>query len=163
MLLAKCRTFLGIMKRKNRMFVWKFWRQGKLTQCDTIIVQLHLRIFRSKMNAGSYILFSSLLSCFRPWKLSEYNGAIIELGQERRGILKDIKYLTPTRSTIVYELPLAEVITDFFDQVCNQKRASFCTSTVAKPLTHCSRPPHSLFAILPAVKKPYKRICIHGV
>lgn len=48
---------------------------------------------------------------------SEYNGAIIELGQERRGILKDIKYLTPTRSTIVYELPLGEVITDFFDQL----------------------------------------------
>ncbi|KAG7360448.1 GTP-binding protein LepA [Nitzschia inconspicua] len=48
---------------------------------------------------------------------SEYNGAIIELGQERRGILIDIKYLTPTRSTIVYELPLGEVITDFFDQL----------------------------------------------
>jgi GTP-binding protein LepA len=48
---------------------------------------------------------------------SEYNGAIIELGQERRGILKDIKYLTPTRSTISYELPLAEVITNFFDQL----------------------------------------------
>lgn len=48
---------------------------------------------------------------------SEYNGAIIELGQERRGELIDIKYLTPTRSTIVYELPLAEVITDFFDQL----------------------------------------------
>jgi len=48
---------------------------------------------------------------------SEYNGAIIELGQERRGILVDIKYLTPTRSTIVYELPLGEVITDFFDQL----------------------------------------------
>lgn len=48
---------------------------------------------------------------------SEYNGAIIELGQERRGILKDIKFLTPTRSTIEYELPLAEVITDFFDQL----------------------------------------------
>ena len=46
---------------------------------------------------------------------SEYNGAIIELGQERRGELMDIKYLTPTRSTIVYELPLAEVITDFFN------------------------------------------------
>ncbi len=42
---------------------------------------------------------------------------IIELGQERRGILKDIKYLTPTRSTIEYEIPLAEVITDFFDQL----------------------------------------------
>jgi len=48
---------------------------------------------------------------------SEYNGPIIELGQERRGILKDVKYLTPTRSTIIYELPLAEVITDFFDQL----------------------------------------------
>ena len=48
---------------------------------------------------------------------SEYNGQIIELGQERRGILIDIKYLTPTRSTIIYELPLAEVITDFFDQL----------------------------------------------
>lgn len=48
---------------------------------------------------------------------SEYNGAIIELGQERRGELIDIKYLTPTRSTIIYELPLAEVITDFFDQL----------------------------------------------
>lgn len=48
---------------------------------------------------------------------SEYNGAIIELGQERRGIFIDIKYLTPTRSTIIYELPLAEVITDFFDQL----------------------------------------------
>jgi GTP-binding protein LepA len=48
---------------------------------------------------------------------SEYNGAIIELGQERRGLLIDIKYLTTTRSTIIYELPLAEVITDFFDQL----------------------------------------------
>jgi GTP-binding protein LepA len=46
---------------------------------------------------------------------SEYNGAIIELAQDRRGVLVDIKYLTPTRSTITYELPLAEVITDFFD------------------------------------------------
>ena len=48
---------------------------------------------------------------------SEYNGQVIELGQERRGILKDINFLTPTRSTIVYEIPLAEVITDFFDQL----------------------------------------------
>ena len=48
---------------------------------------------------------------------SEYNGAIIELGQERRGQLIDIKFLTPTRSTIIYELPLGEVITDFFDQL----------------------------------------------
>ena len=48
---------------------------------------------------------------------SEYNGAIIELAQDRRGELIDIKFLTPTRSTIVYELPLAEVITDFFNML----------------------------------------------
>lgn len=48
---------------------------------------------------------------------SEYNGPIIELGQERRGILLDIKFLTPTRSTIIYELPLGEVIADFFDHL----------------------------------------------
>lgn len=48
---------------------------------------------------------------------SEYNGEIIELGQERRGTLIDINYLSPTRSTIVYEIPMAEVITDFFDQM----------------------------------------------
>ena len=48
---------------------------------------------------------------------SEYNGPIIELGQERRGELIDIKFLTPTRSTIIYELPLAEVITNFFDEL----------------------------------------------
>ena len=53
---------------------------------------------------------------------SEYNGPLIELGQERRGILKDINYLTQSRSTIVYELPLAEVITDFFDEVKSRSK-----------------------------------------
>lgn len=48
---------------------------------------------------------------------SIYNGVIIELGQDRRGVLMDIKYLTPTRSTITYEIPLGEVITDFFNQL----------------------------------------------
>ena len=56
---------------------------------------------------------------------SDYNGPLIELGQERRGILKDINYLTPTRSTIVYELPLAEVITDFFDEVKSRSKVCY--------------------------------------
>lgn len=57
---------------------------------------------------------------------SQYNGVIIELGQERRGELLDITFITPDRSTIVYELPLAEVITDFFDQLksCTKGYAS---------------------------------------
>ncbi|KAL7515143.1 hypothetical protein ACHAXN_012920 [Cyclotella atomus] len=48
---------------------------------------------------------------------SEYNGKVMELGTERRGIFKDLKYMTPQRSSIVYEIPLAEVITDFFDEL----------------------------------------------
>jgi len=56
---------------------------------------------------------------------SEYNGPIIELGQERRGILKDITYLTPTRSTIIYELPLAEVISDFFDELKGRTKVRY--------------------------------------
>lgn len=53
---------------------------------------------------------------------SEYTGALIELSQERRGELVDMKYLTPTRTTIIYDIPLAEVITDFFDQVKSRTR-----------------------------------------
>jgi len=48
---------------------------------------------------------------------TEYTGSLMELGQQRRGIFIEMKYLTPTRSTIIYEMPLAEVITDFFDQL----------------------------------------------
>mmetsp|Transcript_4235 Transcript_4235/g.9500 ORF Transcript_4235/g.9500 Transcript_4235/m.9500 type:complete len:674 (-) Transcript_4235:1463-3484(-) len=48
---------------------------------------------------------------------SEYNGALMDLGQTRRGTFIEMKYLTPTRTALVYEMPLAEVITDFFDQL----------------------------------------------
>jgi len=48
---------------------------------------------------------------------TEYTGALMDLGQTRRGTFLEMKFLTPTRSTIIYELPLAEVITDFFDQL----------------------------------------------
>jgi GTP-binding protein LepA len=41
----------------------------------------------------------------------------MDLGQTRRGQFVEMKYMTPTRTSIIYELPLAEVITDFFDQL----------------------------------------------
>ena len=47
----------------------------------------------------------------------DYTGALMELGQGRRGIFIEMKYLTPTRTALVYDMPLAEVITDFFDQM----------------------------------------------
>jgi GTP-binding protein LepA len=51
-----------------------------------------------------------------------YVGALMELGQSRRGIFVDMKYLTPGRTTLVYEIPLAEVVTDFFDQMKSRSR-----------------------------------------
>jgi GTP-binding protein LepA len=51
-----------------------------------------------------------------------YVGTLMELAQSRRGNFKDMKYLTPTRTTLVYELPLAEVVTDFFDQMKSRSR-----------------------------------------
>lgn len=46
---------------------------------------------------------------------SDYIGTIMELSQERRGIYKDMKYLDDTRVDIHYELPLNEIVYDFFD------------------------------------------------
>jgi GTP-binding protein LepA len=48
---------------------------------------------------------------------TEYTGTLMDLGQTRRGLFVEMKYMTPTRSAIIYEMPLAEVITDFFDQL----------------------------------------------
>lgn len=46
-----------------------------------------------------------------------YMGAILKLCQERRGIQRDIHFLDPTRVVISYEMPLNEVILDFYDKL----------------------------------------------
>ncbi len=51
-----------------------------------------------------------------------YVGTLMELCQQRRGIFKDMKYLTPSRTTMIYEMPLAEVVTDFFDLMKSRSR-----------------------------------------
>jgi len=49
-------------------------------------------------------------------------GALMDLCQSRRGDFKDMKYITPERTTLTYEIPLAEVVTDFFDQLKSRSR-----------------------------------------
>ena len=58
---------------------------------------------------------------------SEYVGSIMELCQGRRGIFKDMKYLDETRVELHYELPLNEIVYDFFDALKSRTKgyASF--------------------------------------
>ncbi|HUF98087.1 MAG TPA: translation elongation factor 4 [Ilumatobacter sp.] len=47
----------------------------------------------------------------------EYTGSLMELCQTRRGEMKKMEYLSPERVELVYEIPLGEVVIDFFDQL----------------------------------------------
>ncbi len=58
---------------------------------------------------------------------AEYTGSIMELCQERRGVYKTMEYIEGTRVLLTYELPLNEIIYDFFDALKSRTRgyASF--------------------------------------
>jgi len=51
-----------------------------------------------------------------------YIGTLMELCEQRRGIFKDMKYITSDRATLIYEMPLAEIVTDFFDQMKSRSK-----------------------------------------
>jgi GTP-binding protein LepA len=52
----------------------------------------------------------------------EFVGAVMELCQERRGEHSGMHYLSPERVQLTYELPLAEIVLDFFDQLKSRTR-----------------------------------------
>lgn len=53
---------------------------------------------------------------------TDYVGAVMELCQNRRGVFKNMEYLEQTRVSLHYELPLNEVIYDFFDALKSKTR-----------------------------------------
>ena len=53
---------------------------------------------------------------------SEYVGAIMDLCQERRCIYKSMEYIEQTRAVIKYDLPLNEIIYDFFDALKSRSK-----------------------------------------
>jgi GTP-binding protein LepA len=57
----------------------------------------------------------------------EYVGTIMELAQDRRGEFDHMEYLSPTRVQVIYQLPLAEIVLDFYDQLKSRTKgyASF--------------------------------------
>jgi GTP-binding protein LepA len=48
---------------------------------------------------------------------SEYVGPIMEICQNKRAIFKDMKYIDTTRVSLEYEMPLSEIVFDFFDRL----------------------------------------------
>jgi GTP-binding protein LepA len=70
--------------------------------------------------AEPYIRASTILP-------KEYVGTVMELNQERRGDFHHLEYLSKERVLVVYDLPLAEVVFDYYDQLKSRTRgfASF--------------------------------------
>ncbi|SDD18734.1 GTP-binding protein LepA [Terribacillus halophilus] len=58
---------------------------------------------------------------------NDYVGTVMELCQKKRGDFKDMQYLDDVRVNVVYEIPLSEIVYDFFDQLKSQTKgyASF--------------------------------------
>ena len=52
----------------------------------------------------------------------DYVGAVMELAQSKRGVYVNMEYLGTERSQLTYEVPLSEIITDFFDQLKSRTR-----------------------------------------
>jgi GTP-binding protein LepA len=53
---------------------------------------------------------------------NEFVGPLMELAQGRRGVFVDMKYVDTRRAMLHYHLPLAEIITDFFDQLKSRSK-----------------------------------------
>jgi len=81
---------------------------GSLVQIDS--PQKLPNITKIKTISEPYIL----TNIFTP---SEYIGSLMELCQNKRGNYKAIEYLTPERAILHYELPLSEIVYDFFDKL----------------------------------------------
>jgi len=52
----------------------------------------------------------------------EFLGGVLKLCEEKRGIQKEIKYLGPSRAMLAYELPLNEIVVDFYDRLKSVSR-----------------------------------------
>ena len=99
-------------------------------------------VYKIKLTDGSVVEIdnptnypdpATISSCEEPvtnahiYAPSDYVGAIMDLCQERRGVFKDMSYITTDRVDIHYELPLNEIIYDCFDSLKSRTRgyASF--------------------------------------
>lgn len=52
----------------------------------------------------------------------DYIGPLMELAQDRRGEFKEMKYIAENRASLIYEMPLAEMVGEFFDQLKSRSK-----------------------------------------
>jgi GTP-binding protein LepA len=71
----------------------------------------------------------------------EYVGTVMELCQERRGAFDHMEYLTERRVSLIYRLPLAEIVLDFYDQLKSRTKgyASFDYETAGYDVSNLVR------------------------
>ena len=93
--------------------------------------------YRVKLTSGEYLEIHSAAKLPRPQDYEwieepyikatiltpqEHVGPLLKLLEERRGEQRELKYVGPTRVLIEYDLPLAEVVTDFYDRLKSASR-----------------------------------------
>ena len=106
-----------------------------ITTAPSVVYKLHLTDGRTLEldNPTNYPDPATIESSEEPYVLAsiftptQYIGSIMDLCQQRRGIYRDTKYLEADRAELHYELPLGEIIYDFFDALKSRTRgyASF--------------------------------------
>jgi GTP-binding protein LepA len=67
--------------------------------------------------AGDILRFEEPMITAMVLSHSDYVGAILKLAEEKRGVQKGFEYVTTNRVLITYELPLAEIVLDFYDRL----------------------------------------------
>jgi GTP-binding protein LepA len=71
----------------------------------------------------------------------DYIGTIMELGQERRGVMKNMEFISQNRVSISFDLPLSEIVVDFYDKLKSRTRgyASMDYEHIGKQAAKISR------------------------
>ncbi len=95
----------------------------ELTDRTKVIVDSPVKMPKREVISKTYEPYVNC-SIFTP---KEYIGSLMELCQDKRGTFLNIDYLDSERATLHYELPLSEIVYDFFDRLksCTKGYASF--------------------------------------
>ena len=101
-----------------------------ITTAPSVVYRLTMTSGEVRMidNPSSYPDVSLIAEAAEPmvdahiYTPTEFVGNLMELCQERRGVLKEMKYLEATRVDLNYKLPLNEIIYDFFDALKSRTR-----------------------------------------